>query len=485
MFRKKRAGFWAGAAVLCILLPVFFGCFNDAGGDPTPITYTVAEEGGASYTTDSAAITFTFSDDVNGLSAGNITLSAGATAGELTGSGKDYRLAITVVSAGEVTVSINKTGIETGTKTVVVHKQGKVTPGEKPPEGINGFPATLTMGEPFDLRENITINLPEAPDKTFDDIIWASNVSGVAFANTQIVIEDDLFIPVTFFKTAVTVFAIVRDGEGEGFDYTEEFKTDIVFPLNPFIGTWTGSDGKTWTFNTDGTYGIDTVTDTGSFVVWSGKPGRKFLVTVSGDADTITVEQVGDPSKGLYATYSFEQTDSTIKITPIEFDYHAVSNKQDPNFFDEIGTPITLTRQSGEPAAFDLSQNTSSSVMIGSWTGSFTNALFNPASDTITGSARNITYFEDGLVQFHGPNYPASNYEGAWLKRGAVFVTVGNDGRRWDPPALASWDTVNATAMSNKEVVRISEYRPDGEGEPYSRQTNTTLFWRLLKWVAP
>ncbi|MCL1931755.1 MAG: InlB B-repeat-containing protein, partial [Treponema sp.] len=530
---------------------------------PTIITYTVAEVGGEDNITDSAGILFTFSAAVDGLTASDITLGAGATAGALTGAGTSWTLAITVVNAGQVTVSITKTDIEAVTKTVVVHKAGVVIPeywnitwifggngmvvekstalypseilkdgvlakptpdptregwvfegwftGEgasvvynftaavtgdlvltavwsqippppPPPEGISGFPATLTMGVPFNLRKGITVNLPEAQDKTFDDIIWASNVSGTAFASTQIVIEDDLFIPVTFFTSQVTVYAIVRDGEGEGFDYTEEFQTNIVFPLNPFIGSWTGSDGKTWTFNKDGTYGIDTVTDTGSFVVWSGKPGRKFLVTVSGDPDTITVEEVGDPDNGLYTAYSFEQTGNTIKITPIEFDYDAV-NKQDARAFDEIGTPITLTRQSGAPAAFDLSQK--ASMMIGSWTGSFAANTFNPASDTITGNARNITYSKDGLVQFHGPNYPASNYEGAWLKRGAVFVTVGNDGRRWDPPALASWDTVTAVAMSNKEVVRINEYRPDGAGKPYSRATNTSLCWRLVKWVAP
>ena len=473
MFKKRKAGFLAGAAILLILLPVFFGCDNDAGDTPTLITYTVAEEGGTSYTTDSTAIKFTFSAAVDGLADSDITLGTGATAGTLTGSEKSYSLTITVVNAGQVTVSISKEGIEAGTKTVVVHKQGKVTPGEQPPEGINGFPETLTMGVPFNLRENITINLPDAPGKTFDDIIWASNNSGVEFASTRVIIEDDLFIPVTFFTRKVTVYAIVTDGEGEGFDYTETFETNIVFPLNPFIGSWSGSDGKTWTFKTDGTYGIDTVANAGSFAVWSGKPGRKFLVTVSGDPDTITVEEVGDPENGLYQPYCFEQTGDTITITPIEFDYDAV-NKQDARAFDETGTPITLTRQSGEPAAFDLSKNYSSLLMIGGWSGNFAANPFNPASDTITiGNSPGITYYADGRVQ--------QNYEGAWLKRGAVFVTVGNDGRRWDPPALASWDTVTAAAMDGKQVVRIHEYRPDGAGKPYSRATNTSLCWRLVK----
>jgi hypothetical protein len=342
------------------------------------------------------------------------------------------------------------------------------------PEGINGFPETLTMGEPFDLRKNITINLPEAPDKTFDDIVWG-NVSNGTLNSTQFVIEDDLFIPITFFKDSVTVFAIVKDGEGDGFDYTKTFQTNIVFPLNPFIGTWKGSDGKTWTFNKNGTYGIDSAADYGSFAVWSGKPGRKFLVTVSGDPNTITVESVAAGTTGLYTPYCFEQTGDTIKITPIEFDYSAY-NKQDARSFEETGAPIILTRQIGEPAALDLSLNTSTSMMIGEWSAAFYNTIYNP-SDASTNTAINntITYYSDGRVAY--------SYEGTWLKRGNVFITVGNDGRRWDPPALASWDKKKSTsgALNGKDVVLINEYRPDGAGTPYSRGTNTSLYWRMVK----
>jgi hypothetical protein len=339
------------------------------------------------------------------------------------------------------------------------------------------------MGEPFDLKKGITINLPKAPGKTFDDIIWAADTSGTAFESTLIVIEDDMIIPVTFFffflnQNNVTVYAIVNNGEGEGFAYTKTFQTKIVFPLNPFIGAWSG-DGKTWTFRTDGTYSIDSSSNDGSFAVWSGKPGRKFLITVSGDPDAITVESVTSGTNGSYTSYCFEQTgNNTIKITPIKFTYTDATNKQDPMPFDEIGTPITLTRQSGGPAALDLSDNASSMVMIGTWTGGFFGAAFDPATDTNIGPSgpSPFSYYANGR------NHSAQ-YEGAWLKRGAVFATVGNDGRRWDPPALASWDKVTATqgTIAGTEVVRIHEYRPDGAGTPYSRGTNTTLFWRLVR----
>jgi hypothetical protein len=339
------------------------------------------------------------------------------------------------------------------------------------PEGIKGFPETLTMGEPFDLRKNITINLPEAPDKTFDDIVWGNADNGT-LNSTQFVIEDGLFIPVTFFKDPVTIYAIVQDGDGVGYSHVETFQTSIVFPLNPFIGTWNGSDGKTWTFNKNGTYGIDSAADYGSFAVWSGKPGRKFLVTVSGDPNTITVESVATNG---YTPYCFEQTGDTIKITPIEFDY-AAYNKQDPNPFDTKGEPITLTRQSGEPAALDLSENTSASMMIGAWPAAFyAFELDDPSEDNKQPVPTTIiTYYADGRVSY--------SYEGTWLKRGNVFITVGNDGRRWDPPALASWEKKTATkgGIAGKEVILINEYRPDGAGKPYSRGTNGSLYWRIV-----
>jgi len=381
---KRRRGFLAAGVVLCILLPVFFGCDNDPKDD----------------------------------------------------------------------------------------QKKELPPPPPPPEGINGFPATLTMGVPFNLRENITINLPDAPDKTFDDIVWARTTTGTAFATTQIIIADDLFTPITFYTTPVKVYAIVPDGEGEGFDYVEEFETTISFPLNPFIGTWQGSNGKIWEFKTDGTYGIDSDSNAGSFVVWSGSPGRRFLVIVEGDPATITAASVASRSDGLFQPYCFEESGNTITITTIVFDYHAVSNKQDPNPFGKIGTPIILTRLSGEPADLDLSQNDSAEMMIGRWSGGFGSPEFDFATGTSVGSG-SITYYADGRVQ--------QNYEGAWLKRGAVFVTVGNDGRRWDPPCLAAWDIGTALAMPDTpQVVRIHEYR-SAPGEPYSRQTNTTLFWRLLK----
>jgi hypothetical protein len=329
------------------------------------------------------------------------------------------------------------------------------------------------MGEPLNLRKVIKVNLPDLPEKTFDDIVWASNATGTAFAATRIVIEDDLFIPVTFLDS-VSVFAIIPGDGAEIVDYVEEFTVTVNFPLNPFIGTWEGSDGRTWSFETNGTYGKDDRQNVGSFVVWSGKPGRKFLIILDGtDDEMLTVEKA---AAGLYKTYRFEESGNTIRIIPITFNY-AATNKQDPSPFDEdiYGTPVTLTRLDGEPAALDLSQNATAAVMLGGWSGGFSGTAFDPTTGTINiGTSPSISYAPDSRILY-------GSYDGVWLKRGKVFIAVGNDGRRWDPPAMASWETVTAAAMDNKEVVLISEYRPGGSGTPYSRGTNSSLLWRLTK----
>jgi hypothetical protein len=81
--------------------------------NPTDITFTAVQVGGATETADTTSIKFTFSEDVHGLSAANITLTDGtgkATKGALTGSGKVYSLAVTAVEEGNITVKIADIG---------------------------------------------------------------------------------------------------------------------------------------------------------------------------------------------------------------------------------------------------------------------------------------------------------------------------------------------------------------------------------------
>jgi hypothetical protein len=141
MLKKKRpvicrttlgAGFPAFLTLfLAALLLVLPGCTNLLNDGDT--TYTVTANGAAGTTT-STAITFSFSAAVTGLTADNITVgktgdTGSVTKGALTGADQTWTLALTsVTTAGNVMVSISKTGIESAEKTVAVYKAAGAPP---------------------------------------------------------------------------------------------------------------------------------------------------------------------------------------------------------------------------------------------------------------------------------------------------------------------------------------------------------------------
>ena len=94
--------------------------------NPTDITFGLTQKDGINGTADTTAIDFLFSAAVTGLEASEIALtpSTVATAGALTGSGTAWSLAITVVDAGQVTVTITKEGVSAAPVTVDVYKAG-------------------------------------------------------------------------------------------------------------------------------------------------------------------------------------------------------------------------------------------------------------------------------------------------------------------------------------------------------------------------
>jgi hypothetical protein len=97
-------------------------------GETTALTWTAQADGGGGVVT-STYIGFTFSGAVTGLTAEQISLTAdtgSVTKGELTPDGAEWKLGITVGSAGDIIVGINKDGIETTTRKVAVHKSGEM-----------------------------------------------------------------------------------------------------------------------------------------------------------------------------------------------------------------------------------------------------------------------------------------------------------------------------------------------------------------------
>jgi hypothetical protein len=116
-----------------------------------PITYIAAADG-ASNTTTSTAIDFTFTAAVSDLAAGDISVTGGTgsvTTGGLTGSGKTWFLGITEVNtAGTVKVRINKDGIENVEKTVTAHKAAVSSLTGEVEFGQTSGSADVTVGTP-------------------------------------------------------------------------------------------------------------------------------------------------------------------------------------------------------------------------------------------------------------------------------------------------------------------------------------------------
>ena len=97
-------------------------------GDAVPIDWTATADG-ISNTISSKKINFVFTADVNSLTAGEISISAGtgsASKGELTGSGKNWILDISNVKEGNISVSIAKTGISATPKTLAIYEKDAV-----------------------------------------------------------------------------------------------------------------------------------------------------------------------------------------------------------------------------------------------------------------------------------------------------------------------------------------------------------------------
>jgi len=106
-------------ALVTVVLFCFIACNDNA--NESNITYTAT----INNITDTTAIILTFNAPVSGLSAGDITVTNGTgsvTKGTLTGSGQNWSLEVNVTSTGNIRISITKSGIESGLKTVAIVK---------------------------------------------------------------------------------------------------------------------------------------------------------------------------------------------------------------------------------------------------------------------------------------------------------------------------------------------------------------------------
>jgi hypothetical protein len=157
----------------------------------TDITYIAVQAGGVDGTADTTAINFTFSGSVSDLTANDITVTNGTgsvTKGALSGSGTSWSLAVTVVTAGNVTVSINKSVIETGTRHVTVYKAGQAVPTLTGITAVYNGTTTIYPDTSFDTLKGgltVTANYSDNSSETLDAADYT--LSGTLTAGNRVI----------------------------------------------------------------------------------------------------------------------------------------------------------------------------------------------------------------------------------------------------------------------------------------------------------
>lgn len=133
-------------------------------GVETPNTWTV-QANGTDSSVDTTQLTFTFDEDVDYLDVEDITITntTGAVSkGSLSGSGKTWVLAVTVGAQGNISIAIDKQGIDANAQTVRVHSD-KVIVTFNSNGGSAVTPVTVAIGA--------IISRPTNPTRTFTGAI--------------------------------------------------------------------------------------------------------------------------------------------------------------------------------------------------------------------------------------------------------------------------------------------------------------------------
>jgi hypothetical protein len=193
---------------------------------PNLITYTAVQSGGEESKTDSTGIIFTFSENIDALAIGDITVINGSgsvakgTAVTGTPNSKTWTLPVTVSKAGTLIVSLTKAGVESAPKTVTVYKQGQANP---PPDNNGNGNSSAKTGKSI---TKFTIGSAATNDLVEGDIDEDSQSIVIVLPSTQ----TDFTVAVTISEGAqVTLLKAEQNGisvyrvtaeNGEHSDYT-------------------------------------------------------------------------------------------------------------------------------------------------------------------------------------------------------------------------------------------------------------------------
>ena len=312
---------------------------GDIDGGPAAITYTVAQDGGADGSANTTGIKFTFSAPVDGLTADNITvtdITGSVTKGGLSGSGDSRLLAVTVDSAGDVRVSIAKTGIEAGAKTVTVFKQGEIAPVlTQITADYNGTAPVYSNMQLDSLKANLTVTA------------HYSNGTTIALSANEYTLSGTLTLGT---RTVTVTYQ----------SFTDEFTVHVVFDGATYTVEQTGgANGSTDSTGIVFTFSESVSGLTAADITVGGKAAKASPASLTGSGTTwtlaITVDGAGmatvsinrnriEPGEKSVTVYSATESVQTYTVT---FNADGGSPAPQSQNVEEGGTvsePETITK---------------------------------------------------------------------------------------------------------------------------------------------
>jgi hypothetical protein len=241
---KHRTNAKAGMAALAlpfIMMLVLAGCPTDGGSDPDPgpqtptptgKTYTVSQNGSSSAATTTLTITFAAAE--SGLTAENITITDGtgkaAKNGALSGTGPAYTLPVNVTQAGDITVTITKSGVDSNDHPVTVYK----------PAPTGRAYTVIANGSATEATTQLTITFDAAEDGLAAENITITDGTGKAAKNGALSGTGPAYtLPVNVTQAGVITVTITKSGVDSNGHPVTVFK-----PAAP--------TGKTYTVSADG-----------------------------------------------------------------------------------------------------------------------------------------------------------------------------------------------------------------------------------------
>jgi hypothetical protein len=151
------------------------------------ITYIAVQDGGSSSTKTSTSIKLSFSEALSGLTAEDINVDndvGSVTKGALTGSGAVWTLALTeVTTQGNIKVSISRSGIENGVKTVAVYKA--VAAADITYTAVASGASSVTTSTNITLTFSAAVTGLTAADITLNGVTGAATKGGLTGSGTS------------------------------------------------------------------------------------------------------------------------------------------------------------------------------------------------------------------------------------------------------------------------------------------------------------